>query len=99
MKPDATDVELVGVVAGIIAMLRKQWPQIDGLKLVLPLAALIAFAVCYVAQGIGTAWQPAALRALRIAAGALGGVSLMTYFLGLQRHLPAASSQPATDPK
>lgn len=82
MKPDATDVELVGVVAGIIAMLRKHWPQIDGLKLVLPLTLVVAFVICYAAQGVGTAWQPAAMRAVRIGIGALGGVSLASYLLG-----------------
>lgn len=74
-----TDLELVAVVAGIVAAVRKQWPKVDGV-LVYVVAALAAIAVCYVAapgpiQGVLT-------RAARIVVGAVGGVSLGSYMLG-----------------
>lgn len=85
-----TDLELVAVVAGIVAAVRKQWPKVDGV-LVYLVAVVAAVAVCYVAapgpiQGVLT-------RAARIVVGAVGGVSLGSYMLGkIGEAIPGAAA-------
>ncbi len=96
MPVNPSDVELVAVVIGLISTVRKQYPQVDGLKFVLPLALLLALAVCYVAapqltSGLG-------IRAVRVAVGAVGTVSTAGYLFGklpLGKLLEAVAPPPA----
>jgi hypothetical protein len=73
-----SDLELVAVVAGIVAAARKQFVKIDGLS-VYVLAAIASVVVCYIAAP--GPLQPILMRAARIVVGAVGGVSLTGYFM------------------
>lgn len=94
MQTQPTDAELVAVVAGIVAALRHRFPKIDG-SLVLVVSAIASLLVCYVAD---PTIVPAelALKALRISVGAVGGVSLLGYFVkkhGAMRSSPIDKSK------
>lgn len=84
-----TDLELIAVVAGIVAAVRKQWPKVAGV-LVYVVAALAAVAVCYVAAPGPI--QDVLTRAARVVVGAVGGVSLGSYMIGkLGEAIPGSS--------
>jgi uncharacterized membrane protein len=83
-----SDLELIGITAGIVAVLRKHVPKnvkLDG-PIVLLCTLAVAILVC-AASDTSPTWSGASLKAsvlrgLRVAIGASGGVSLLGYAAG-----------------
>jgi hypothetical protein len=76
-----TDAVLIPLVMGLVAMVRKEWPRIDGLKLVLPLTIVLAEVVSYAADASG-GLRAVAVRGLWLGFGALGLASGAGYLAG-----------------
>jgi hypothetical protein len=66
-----TDAVLIPLVMGLVAMIRKEFPKVDGLKLVLPLTIILAELVSYAADASG-GLRAVAVHGLWLGFGALG---------------------------
>jgi len=66
-----TDAVLIPLVMGLVAMIRKEFPKVDGLKLVLPLTIVLAELVSYAADASG-GLRAVAVHGLWLGFGALG---------------------------
>lgn len=74
-----SDIELATIVAGVVAAIRKKFPDIDG-AMVWALVALVSGIAC-LAYAPGN-WRDAVQRAARVALTAIAGVSLGGYLAG-----------------
>lgn len=74
-----SDIELATIVAGVVAAIRRKYPEVDG-PLVFVLVACVAGIVCLVY--LPGNWRDALLRAARVAIEAIAGVSLGGYLAG-----------------
>lgn len=97
------DAALVVLVMGLVAMLRKEWPRIDGLKLVLPLTMVLGEVVSYAADS--SSLRAAAIKGIWVGFGALGfasGGSYLATKLGnasSSSNVAVAVSNPKEEPK
>lgn len=97
MPEHATDYELAGVVLGTVAMIRRQYPRVDGLHLVLPLAVLVAVAVCFLASP-SSARLDILIRAGRVGVGAVATTSAAKYLIAKWRGEPVQRGPVAPKP-
>lgn len=74
-----SDIELATIVAGIVAAIRRKFPDIDG-PLVWVLVVCVAGIVCLVY--LPGNWRDSLMRAARVALEAIAGVSLGGYLAG-----------------
>jgi hypothetical protein len=76
------DVQMVAVVVALVALVRAQWPAIDGKAFVFAIAVVLGEAVVWLVGGSLAAWRATTIHGLVIALTAAGGMQALSYAAG-----------------
>lgn len=73
------DVQMCAIVVALVALVRAQWPQIDGKAFVFGIAVVVGEALVWLNGGSVETWRATTIRGLIIALTAAGGMQALAY--------------------